>query len=255
MLTLKCNICGRIFEAKRRRAAAHCKECAKLIRKEGRGPIQQKRRGEDISVIQTLDWSKAEKYLFYYLKRFGRFPKYDGANPDEINEITEEDRKLANQVAARMSKEVWGPLIHNRESITEIGQWDLLHMSDQDWQVNRNVVHRKLAKLVAYPGIGVARLTKALHRKRPRLIPICDSVLCKAFTIAQGNKADRIIQCMDGLRQVGRESSNALGKLRKLTKSNGTELTELRILEVLYWVEFGPFRPDVNELADYLKCC
>lgn len=251
MLTLECEICGRIFEAKYGRKTVHCKECAERLRKEGRGPIQQKKREEYMPITQMLDWSRAGKHLLYYLERFGRFPKYDGINPDKINEITDEDRTLANQVAARMGKEVWDPLIG--QSIREIGQWDLLHMSDLDWQVHGNVIHRKLTILLGYRGIGVARLTKALHRKRSGLIPICDSVLCNALAIAQRNKADRIIQCMDELRQVGQGNLDTLSKLRKLTKSNGTELAELRILEVLYWVEFGPFKPDEKELTHYLE--
>ena len=172
-----------------------------------------------------------------------------------MDKITDEDRKLANQIAARMSKEVWSPLVYNRESITEIGQWDLLHMSHLNWQAHRNVVRQKLKHLLGYHGVGIARLTKALHRKRPALIPICDSVLCSALGVVQADKPDRVLQCMDELQQVGRGNLDTLSKLSESTKSNGTPLTELRILEILFWVEFGPFRPDEKELARYLEDC
>ena len=251
MLTLECEIYGRIFEARRRRKIVHCRECAERLRKEGRGPIQQKSKGEHVPAIQALDWSKAGEYVLYYLKRFGRSSKYDGVNPDKIDEITDQDRTLANQIAARIGEKVWHPLVH--KPITEIGRWDLLCMSDLDWQARRSVIRSKLAVLLGCPGIGVARLTKALHRKRPDLIPICDRVLCKALTILQHNKADKIIECMEKLRQVGQRNLDALSKLRELTRNKGTELTELRILEILHWVEFGPFRPDEKALKQYLR--
>jgi hypothetical protein len=188
-----------------------------------------------------MPWERAESDLAYYLKRFNRFPTYDGVIPSDLDKITDEDRRIANKIAARMSAKTWAPIVG--ESIAQVGDWDLLRMSDLEWQSRKEVIHEVLGVLLRHAGIGVARLTKALHRKRPKLIPICDNIVLKALGVDPGNKADRIITCMDRFRIVSRKQLPKLKDLRELSKQLQADMTELRILELLYWVQFGPFPP------------
>lgn len=44
MITLKCERCGKRFEAKRRRKISHCSGCAGELRKRGAGPVQSMRK-------------------------------------------------------------------------------------------------------------------------------------------------------------------------------------------------------------------
>ncbi|MBM3117940.1 MAG: hypothetical protein FJ006_00050 [Chloroflexi bacterium] len=246
LLILTCEICGEKFEAHARRKIVHCRKCAEKLRRKRLGSIQI--RGKPVanavlikSEAKEIHWERSEKDLIYYLKRFNRFPKYDCVVPSEPDKISDEDRRIANQIAARMSAETWAPIVG--ESIAQIGDWDLFGMNDLEWQSRKGVVHDVLAKLLRHSGIGVARLTKALHRKRPKLIPICDSVLLEALRVDFGSKADRIVTCMDRLRIFGRKYFPRLQALRELSKHLQTEMTELRMLELLYWVQFGPFPP------------
>jgi len=195
------------------------------------------------STIQAkeISWKQAEDNLAYYLKRFNRFPMYDCVMPSDLDEITDKDRRIANKIAARMSTKTWAPIVG--ESIAQVGNWDLLNMTDLEWQNRKEVIYDVLNTLLGHPGIGVARLTKALHRKRPKLIPICDNVISEALGVRLGNKADRIVSCMDKFRIIGRTQLSRLKDLRELSKQVHSEMTELRILELLYWVEFGPFPP------------
>ena len=225
----------------------HCRECAKNLRSKGQGPIQIQRKGSaDLlydSIIQAreISWERAEDNLIYYLKRFNRFPKYDGVMPSDLDEITDKDRRNANKIAARMSAKTWAPIVG--ESIEQVGNWDLLNMTDLEWQNRKEVIHEVLNTLLEHPGVGVARLTKALHRKRPKLIPICDNVVLEALGVRLNNKADRIVNCMDKFRIIGRTQLSRLKDLRELSKRVHSEMTELRILELLYLVEFWPFPP------------
>jgi hypothetical protein len=114
-------------------------------------------------------------------------------------------------------------------------------MSDFEWQNSKRILREVLTPLLMYSGIGVSRLTKALHRKRPKLIPICDSVVQSALGISAGNKCDRIITCMEKFRIAGQRHISRLQKLREVSRRLQAEMTELRILELLYWVRFGPF--------------
>ena len=244
LLTLVCESCGRKFEAHARRRVVHCQECAEELRRKGLGPVQIKRRTSANPISSKLEakeiaWERSQSDLTYYLKRFNRFRTYDGVVPSDLDQITEEDRRIANKIAARMSAKTWAPIVG--QSIAQVGDWDLLNMSDFEWQSRKKVIHEVLGVLLRHPGIGVARLTKALHRKRPKLIPICDNVVLKALAVDPGNKADRIITCMDRFRIVGQKQLPRLQELQKLSRQHGVEMAELRILELLYWVQFGPF--------------
>jgi len=246
-ITLVCEICHRQFEAHARRRVVHCQECARDLRSKGQGPRHIQRKGPAnlpcSGSIQTkeISWERADHNLAYYLKRFSRFPTYDGVIPSDLDQITDEDRRIANKIAARMSAKTWAPV--KGRSIARIGDWDLLNMSDLEWQSRKEVIREVLGTLLGHPGIGVARLTKALHRKRPKLIPICDSVVLEATGVEPVNEADTIIDCMDRLRVTGREQLSRLQELRESSKRLHSEMTELRILELLYWVQFGPFPP------------
>jgi hypothetical protein len=248
LITLTCEICGKKFEARARRKSVHCRECAEDLRRKGLGPVQVKRKTSatpPYSNVQAKEvcWKQAEKDLGYYLEKFKRFQAYDGVTPSDLDRITDEDRRLANKIAARLSAKIWAQITATDKSMAEIGDWDLLNMTDLKWQSRKGVVHNVLIPLLIHPGIGVARLTKALHRKRPKLIPICDSVVENALGVCAGNKADRIIACMDRFRIIGRKHISRLQDLQELSKQLQAEMTELRILELLYWVQFGPFPP------------
>jgi hypothetical protein len=246
LISLTCEICGKEFEAYARRKSGHCRECAEDLRRNKLGPVQIKRKTSSNSPYSSVQakeiyWEYAEGDLAYYLERFKKFGVYDGVTPSHLDRITDEDRRLANKIAARISAKTWAQITATDNSIARIGDWDLLNMNDIEWQSRKEVIRQILSVLLSHPGIGVATLTKALHRKRPRLIPICDSVVQNALSVDSGNKVDRIIACMDKLRIVGREHMSKLQDLQELSRQMQAEMTELRILELLYWVHFGPF--------------
>ena len=243
---MTCETCDKKFEAHARRRVTHCQECAEELRRKGLGPVQIKRTPAASPILgkpqgKIIAWEHSETDLIYYLNRFNRFPTYDGVMPSSPDQMTDEDRRVANRVGARISAKIWAQIVG--QSIAKIGDWDLLNMSNFEWQNRKQVIYQVLCLLVGHRGIGVARLTKALHRKRPKLVPICDSVVLNALGVGAGNKADVIIACVDRLRIVGQEQLSRLHELRKLSKQLGAEMTELRILELLYWVQFGPFPP------------
>jgi hypothetical protein len=195
---------------------------------------------------------EAAREMFYYLCRFRRYPQYDKVEPEERDRITDQDRRLANKLAGRMGKRVWEPLISCSISAIE-ANWDLLDMTDRKWLRCAQVTNEVLRPLFV-AGIGVPRLTKALHRKRPHFIPICDSVLVEALSVKSSDKATTVVQCMERLRRVGRVNWPVLMGLRNLSMDKGMEMTELRILELLYWVMFGPFGTPEQRSSFRSKC-
>lgn len=184
---------------------------------------------------------QAERKIVYYLDRFGTYPRYDAFVPSSLNVITADDRHLANQLAARRGASAWAPLVgQSIETISE--NWDLLRMSDRTWEYAQSVTRQVLSPLLTVRGIRIASLTKALHRKRPDFIPVCDAILLNIFGVEIDTKqADSALELMNGLRQIGLLNTGVLERLAAETLRMACPLSELRILDALCWVEWGPF--------------
>jgi hypothetical protein len=106
----------------------------------------------------------------------------------------------------------------------------------QLWQVVRQV-----------PGFGPTRTSKLLARKRPRLIPIYDSVIRKTFGSSEGqwNNLNAALREHDGA------FHQQLLSLREKAGLPGS-ISALRVLDVVAWMEGGgPEEPDrVNEVLE-----
>jgi Family of unknown function (DUF6308) len=90
-------------------------------------------------------------------------------------------------------------------------------------------------------GIGFSKMTKALHRKRPALIPILDSVVQAYLTQDDpgphslesfAERATALVRSYKG--DVDRNRSALRGIQRQLA-SRGYRLTEVRLLDILIW--------------------
>ena len=206
----------------------------------------------EITLNNMVAIDRPDREMFYYLCRFRRYLRYDIVRPDDGQRITDQDRQLANKLAARIGVNVWNSLIGR--SISAIhSKWNLIHMSDEEWLRCAKVTKDVLGTLFVM-GVGIPRLTKALHRKRPNFIPVCDSGLLAALQGKYEDKADGVIQCMEVIRNVARQNLHSLASLRSLCHAKGMELTELRILELLYWTVFGPFGTAQQRTFFRTKC-
>src|SRR5262245_45813896 len=88
-------------------------------------------------------------------------------------------------------------------------------------------------------GIGLSKMTKALHPKRPALIPMLDSVV-QAY-LAQddlgGNApfGERALGLVRGYKRDLDLNRSALRATRRELVRRGHDLTEVRILDLLIW--------------------
>lgn len=85
MLKLKCQRCGRYFEADHRRQVPYCHDCAAELRGKGQGPIQTKRRAiaetTSIECEQKLRQWEKDGYNVFYLRE-----KWFGTADDQRND-------------------------------------------------------------------------------------------------------------------------------------------------------------------------
>ena len=94
-------------------------------------------------------------------------------------------------------------------------------------------------------GIGFSKMTKALHPKRPALIPLLDSVV-QAYLAAADEPASFGERATTLLRSYKQDLDRNLAALREIQDdlvSHGyRSLSEVRILDVLVWSAYTPAR-------------
>jgi hypothetical protein len=88
-------------------------------------------------------------------------------------------------------------------------------------------------------GVGFSKMTKSLHRKRPALIPMLDSVVQKYLEEddlgAQAPFGERALELVRGYKSDLDRNRAALRAVRLELARRGDGLTEVRILDLLIW--------------------
>jgi Family of unknown function (DUF6308) len=87
-------------------------------------------------------------------------------------------------------------------------------------------------------GVGLSKMTKALHPKRPALIPMLDSVVQKYLDDdlgAQASFGERALEFVRGYKRDLDSNRAAMRAIRQELARRGYDLTEVRILDLLIW--------------------
>jgi hypothetical protein len=88
-------------------------------------------------------------------------------------------------------------------------------------------------------GVGFSKMTKALHPKRPGLIPMLDSVVQRYLEDddpgAQAPFGERALELVRGYRRDLDRNRLAMRALRRELARRGYGLTEVRILDLMIW--------------------
>jgi hypothetical protein len=92
-------------------------------------------------------------------------------------------------------------------------------------------------------GVGFSKTTKALHPKRPALIPMLDSVVQRHLANDDRGSGspfgERAVELVRGYkRDLDRNRAGLHAVRRELTR-RGYEVTEVRILDLLIWSAQG----------------
>jgi hypothetical protein len=116
--------------------------------------------------------------------------------------------------------------------------WDVFTTPDKVW-ANQPIGERVAALLDAVmgKGIGLARATKVLHIKRPRLIPVCDSYVLRLMGIP-GEDGASAAALIEHLRNLRVELLPRLVELREKLLERGYDRTLLRIADALIWSSY-----------------
>ena len=170
--------------------------------------------------------------------------------------LVDEDITAVNRtMAARTSHKAWAPIIAKGD-VTWLRnldpEWDLFEMSDEAWAAaGVSSLLRKAFEATKRPTLKLAVITKVLHIKRPRLIPVMDSVVMLQIGAPVSDDIDTWVHAVEEVRRIGRANLEELRTIQSNLDARGYPGRSLvRILDALLWVS-SPGSGLFRYLADW----
>jgi len=175
-----------------------------------------------------------------FLEAYSSFEGYDSSGPASFDES---DLRLANRGGARISGVEIASILERRGEIERALRRLAREASLAD--ATRSIPWIPLTRLfdafADIRGVGFSKMTKALHPKRPTLIPMLDSVV-QAYlasddpgTASSGSFGERATLLVRSYKRDLDRNRSALRELQRDLASRGYLLTEVRILDLLIW--------------------
>jgi hypothetical protein len=186
---------------------------------------------------------EVENPLGLALEFLEAYSGYEGDDASGPFSFDESDLRRANRGGARISATEIGAILERRRQIERAlrGVPPDASLAEATSSMPWIPLTRLFDAFADIRGIGFSKMTKALHRKRPALIPMLDSVVESYLkTDDPETRADESF----GLRAVALVRSykrdldlnrSALREIQQELASRGHRLTEVRILDLLIW--------------------
>ena len=185
-----------------------------------------------------------------FVEQDGSYRGYDLAAVEQDDVLTEADIRVANAMIARMSPRVIADIYSRAPAIDAAlaripVSASLVAPADA---VPWPGLEELMRAMQGIPEVKLARQTKVLHKKRPALIPILDSVLETYLRRVDGLKrtGDPAHDAVELIRSYKRELDAALPALQALREElrrRGIDLTECRLLDLFLWAYSGTYTP------------
>jgi Family of unknown function (DUF6308) len=169
------------------------------------------------------------------------YPRFNAGEPSGPASFSQLDLRLANRGGARISASQIGAILERRKAIE--GALRAIAPEASLAGVASKVpwlpLHQLFDAFADLEGVGLSKMTKALYRKRPALIPILDSVVQNYLRDDDlGPKAPFGARGLAFARSYKRDLDRnraAVRAIRQDLVKRGYELTEVRILDLLIW--------------------
>jgi len=165
--------------------------------------------------------------------------RIDVSDPSQPASFGEPDLRLANRGGARISAAQIAAILQRRDAIERaLGAIAPdASLSGQASPVPWLPLRQLFDAFAEIPGIGFAKMTKALHPKRPALIPMLDSIVQKYLADddpgAQAPFGRRALELTRGYKSDLDRNTAAVRAIRQELTGRGYELTDVRILDLL----------------------
>jgi hypothetical protein len=196
-----------------------------------------------MSTLTLRNGVEVEDPLGLALEFLERYPSYETYDPSRPASFAESDLKRANRGGARISATETAAILERRIEIDRA-----LREIDSDAslaEATSSIPWIPLTQLfdsfAGIRGVGFSKMTKALHPKRPALIPMLDSVVQAHLagddpgprsSASFGERATTLVRSYKD--ELDRNRS-ALHEIRRQLARRGHGLTEVRILDMAIW--------------------
>jgi Family of unknown function (DUF6308) len=173
---------------------------------------------------------------------------YEGPDASGRVSFDEPDLTLANRDGARISAAEIAAILERRRAIEHALRAIApeASLASAPSSVPWIPLTRLFEAFADIRGVGFSKMTKALHRKRPALIPMLDSVV-QAYllhdareTRPSGSFGERATALVRGYKLDLDRNRSALRELKGELARRGHPLTEVRILDLLIWSTHVP---------------
>jgi hypothetical protein len=164
---------------------------------------------------------------------------------DLSSSFAEPDLRRANRAGARISAAEISAILERRRAIERALRDLPPHTSlaepasEKRWRPLRQLFEA----FAGIRGVGFSKMTKALHPKRPALIPMLDSVVQSYLAAddpgAGASFADRAVALVHAYKRDLDHNAAAIESLRHELAGRGHAVTDVRILDMLIWSPRG----------------
>ena len=175
-----------------------------------------------------------------FLASYSSFDAHSSSGPGSFDEG---DLRLANRGGARISAAEIAAILERRGKIERALR--KIHPEASLAEATSSVPWIPLTRLfdafADIRGVGFSKMTKALHRKRPALIPMLDSVIQAYLTSDDSEQhssesfAERATTLVRSYKRDLDRNRSALRGIQRELASREYRLTEVRILDLLIW--------------------
>ena len=175
-----------------------------------------------------------------FLAAYSGYEAHDSSGPGSFDES---DLRLANRGGARISAAEIAAILERRgeiESALRNVHADT-SLADATGSIPWIPLTRLFDAFADIRGVGFSKVTKALHRKRPALIPMLDSVV-QAYltrddpgTPSAGSFGERATALVRSYKRDLDRNRSVLHEVKRELASRTYRLTEVRILDILIW--------------------
>jgi hypothetical protein len=175
-----------------------------------------------------------------FLAAYSSYEACDSSGPASFDES---DLRLANRAGARISAAEIAAILERRGEIERALR--TIHPDASLAEATSSVPWIPLTRLFdgfgEIRGIGFSKMTKALYRKRPALIPMLDSVVQAYLTRndpgtgSSGSFGERASALVGSFKRDLDRNRSVLHEIQRELASREHRLTEVRILDLLIW--------------------
>jgi len=158
----------------------------------------------------------------------------------------EPDLRLGNRDGARISAAQIAAVLERRHAIEQALEEiaSQASLTEPAGSVPWLPLRQLFDAFAGIHGVGFSKMTKALYRKRPALIPILDSIVQKYLEDddlgAQAPFGERALEFVRGYKRDLDHNQGPLQRVRQELARRGYELTEVRILDLLILYAAAP---------------